>query len=134
MRLVKRLWKDETGLVMSAEAVMIGTIGVVGAVVGMSTASTAVDQELKEFASAIRSLDQSYGFYGQQSCRAWTSGSYYRQPSVQQALTDLCANGTADIVAIQTAVDAQRATPFPAVVEPIPNKIDVPKPDPASKK
>jgi hypothetical protein len=130
------LWQDECGLVLSAETVMIGTLGVVGAVVGVNAASTAVDQELKEFAGAIRSLDQSYGFVGHQSCRAWTAGSYYRQAPVQQALADLCADGETDIKAIEKHVDLQRSAHLPAPrptidddddVPPKPNEIPAPK-------
>jgi hypothetical protein len=133
MRFANELLQDETGLVLSAEAVMIGTLGVVGAVVGLNAASSAVDQELKEFAGAIRSLDQSYGYMGHQSCRAWSAGSYYRQPDVQQSLSDLCNEGTPDIGAIQKHVDSQRklglplSEPVPATPV-VPNKITVSPP------
>ena len=40
MQLVKDLWQDELGLILSAEAVTVGTIGVLGAVVGLNMAST----------------------------------------------------------------------------------------------
>jgi len=113
MQSMNELWQDEAGVVLSAEVVMLGTLGVLGTVVGLNAASTAVDQELKEFAGAIRSLDQSYGFAGHQSCRAWTAGSYYRQQDVQQSVNDLCSVGTADIRAIEKQVDAQRATQLP---------------------
>ena len=46
MQLVNDLWQDEHGLILSAEAVMVGTLGVLGAVVGMNMASTAVDEEI----------------------------------------------------------------------------------------
>ena len=142
MQLAKAFLQDETGVVLSAEAVMIGTLGVLGTVVGLNAASTAVDQELREFAGAIRSLDQSYGYVGHQSCRAWTAGSYYRQPDVQVALNDLCANGPTDILAIERHVDAQRkarhlpvpqapSEPQPAVptmppTSAVPNQISIP--------
>ena len=74
MQSIRKLWYDEGGVVLSAEVVMVGTVAVLGTIVGLSTVSTAVDQEMKEFAGAIRSLDQSYGYVGHQSCRAWTAG------------------------------------------------------------
>lgn len=114
MQSIKKLWQDESGVVLSAEAVLLGTVGVLGTVVGLNTVSTAVDLELKEFAGAIRSLDQSYGYIGHQSCRAYTAGSYYRQQDVQQSLTDLCATGDTDVMAIQKHVDMYRATHLPA--------------------
>lgn len=135
MQTLNDLWHDECGLVLSAEVVTIGTLGVLGAVVGLNAASTAVDQELKEFAGAIRSLDQSYGYAGHQSCRAWTAGSYYRQQDVQQSLADLCAGGSADIAAIEKQVEAQRSAHWPTksdatsapAVTPVPNQIPVPQ-------
>lgn len=105
---------------MSAEMVTIGTLGVMGAVVGLNAASTAVDQELKEFAGAIRSLDQSYGYAGHQSCRAWSAGSYYRQVDVQTSLADLCANGDTDIKAIEKHVNQQRSAHLPPAPQPQP--------------
>ena len=136
MQLVKDLWRDEHGLILSAEAVTIGTVGILGAVVGLNMASTAVDEELKEFAFAIRSLDQSYGFVGHQSCRAWSAGSSYRQQDVQISLNDLCANGATDIRAIQEHVGAQQKAQLPPAPHPqadaehavpvAPNQIPVP--------
>ncbi len=141
MQLAKELWQDEHGLILSAEAVTVGTLGVLGAVVGLNMASTAVDAELKEFAFAIRSLDQSYGFVGHQSCRAWSAGSSYRQQDVQVSLQELCADGSTDIRAIHDHVDAQRRLQLPPAPHPqaddgsvdslTPNEIPVPviKPD-----
>ena len=108
MALWNDLWDDEAGAVLTAEAVLIGTVAILGGVVGLSQAATAVDEELKEFAQAIRSLDQSYGYVGHRSCRAWSAGSYYRQPDVRVALQELCGEGTPDLVSIQQQVDAQR--------------------------
>lgn len=136
MQLARDLWQDEHGLILSAEAVTVGTLGVLGAVVGMNMATTAVDEELKEFAYAIRSLDQSYGYVGHQSCRAWSAGSSYRQQDVQVSLNDLCANGATDIRAIQEHVNAQQKAQLPLAPLPqadsehavpvAPNQIPVP--------
>ena len=136
MKVVNDLWRDEHGLILSAEAVMVGTVGVLGAVVGLSMANTAVDAELKEFAFAIRSLDQSYGYVGHQSCRAWSAGSCYRQQDVQVSLNDLCADGATDIRAIQEHVGAQQKAQLPPAPHPqmdddhavpiAPNQIPVP--------
>jgi len=101
MNLLKKFWNDEAGLVMSAELVMLGTVGVLGATVGLSAASTAINDEMVEFSQAIRSLDQSYHIQGHNSCRAWTASSSYRQQDVAVSLADLCgqieaAEGTVD--------------------------------------
>ncbi|QDU08452.1 hypothetical protein [Gimesia aquarii] len=90
MHLLNKFWNEELGLVVSAELVMLGTVGVLGATVGLSTASTAINDELLEFSHAIRSLDQSYHVEGHQSCRAWTASSSYRQQDVEISRADLC--------------------------------------------
>lgn len=86
---LNQLWQDESGVVLSAEVVTVGTLGVLGAVVGLNAAGNALDGELKEFASAIRHLDQSYHVAGHRSCRAWTAGSCYQQPEITES--DVCA-------------------------------------------
>jgi len=137
MQALKELWQDELGLILSAEAVTVGTLGVLGAVVGLNMASTAVDEELKDFAYAIRSLDQSFGFTGRQSCQAWSAGSSFRQQDVQVSLSDLCANGASDAKTIQEQVETHTKTHLPAAPHPqadpadhavpvAPNKIGVP--------
>lgn len=90
MKLLMNFWQDEAGLVMSAELVMLGTVGVIGATVGLSAASTAINDEMVEFSHAIRSLDQSYEVQGHTSCRAWTASSSYHQQDVEKSLADLC--------------------------------------------
>ncbi|QDT91204.1 hypothetical protein [Gimesia algae] len=101
MNLLKNFWYDEAGLVMSAELVVLGTVGVLGATVGLSAASTAINDEMVEFSEAIRSLNQSYHIEGHQNCRAWSAASSYRQQDVAVSLADLCgqieeAEGTVD--------------------------------------
>jgi hypothetical protein len=103
MTLLKKIWSDEAGLVMSAELVVLGTVGVLGATVGLSAASTAINDELVEFSYAIRSLDQSYHVEGHQSCRAWTAPSSYRQQDVKISLADLCGQ-------IERTEKAEKAT------------------------
>lgn len=75
------LWNDETGLILSAEMVLILTIAVLGIVVGLVQVQTAVVSEFQDLALAFSSLNQSYStpaFFG---CRKWwgrtafTSGS-----------------------------------------------------------
>ena len=101
MNLLNNFWRDEAGLVMSAELVMLGTVGILGATVGLSAASTAINDEMVEFSHAIRSLDQSYHIEGHQSCRAWSASSSYRQQDVAASIAYLCgqieeAEGTID--------------------------------------
>lgn len=89
MRALVALWKDESGLVLSAEAVTLGTLGVVGATVGLSAAARSLNSELEETAFALRSLDQSFSISGQECCGAMTAGSSYTQMSVKEAHAEL---------------------------------------------
>ncbi len=49
---LNRLWKDSSGMILSAEVVLIGTILVLGSVVGLVSVSHAVTHELNDIASA----------------------------------------------------------------------------------
>src|SRR5437879_3605569 len=91
MNLLQRLWRDELGAVVSAELVTVGTVTVIGSIVGLNTLSESLNAELTDLARAIRSLDQSYSFGGYRSCRAYTAGSCFTQTPVADSLQTLCA-------------------------------------------
>ena len=90
MRIFSELWKDENGVILSAEAVVLGTVGVVGLTTGLSMVSKSVNGELQDLAFAIRSLDQSYEIPAQQGCGAYTAGSCFKQEPVEESLAILC--------------------------------------------
>jgi hypothetical protein len=89
MNLLNELWHDDAGSVVSAELVLLGTLGVVGVGVGVAAIGDSADAEYDELAYSIRSLDQSYGVSGFHSCGAWTAGSFYTQPPVEESLKQL---------------------------------------------
>ena len=81
---MKNLWKDECGVVLSAEVVLIGTILVIGMMVGLVELQVAVVGELSDVGDAIGNFDQSYVASGlvsykrsQHRIKAHTSGSRY---------------------------------------------------------
>jgi len=104
----KRLWQDESGVILSAEAVLVGTVGVVGAIAGLGAITHAVEDKLNETAFAIRSLDQSYVIRGQRGCAAWTAGSCYIQPPVRESLDALQAQTEADVQGLREDVQAEQ--------------------------
>jgi len=53
-------WKDEEGVILSAEIVMLGTILVLGMIVGLVEVQSAVVAEMSDLGDAIGNLDQSY--------------------------------------------------------------------------
>lgn len=85
LRLTNDLWTDQAGFVVSAEMVLISTVGVIGIGTGLVCVRDAVNSELTDVACAITSLDQSYCYTGFHSykdrCRcvtkAQTAGSSY---------------------------------------------------------
>jgi len=62
--LLKRMWNDDAGFIVSAELVFIFTIMVLGLLVGWVHVRNAVATELTDVANAIAALDQSYTFAG----------------------------------------------------------------------
>lgn len=64
MRILECLWNDERGVIMSAETVMLGTIGILAMTAGVGTMATAVNGELGEMGMAFRSFDQSFSVPG----------------------------------------------------------------------
>ena len=56
----RKLVNDESGVVISAELVLVLTIAVISMVVGLSEVTLAVNTELNDISNAIGSLSQSY--------------------------------------------------------------------------
>jgi Flp pilus assembly pilin Flp len=90
MRLFSKLWRDESGVLLSAEAVVVGTVAVVGLTTGLTVVAKSVNEELQDVAFAIRSLDQSYSIPAQEGCGARTAGSSFTQEPVKKSLQELC--------------------------------------------
>ena len=64
MKLLRQLWNDEAGFVVSSELVLIATILVIGLVVGLTSLRNQVVQELTDTGQAIGAVSQGYTFYG----------------------------------------------------------------------
>ena len=105
MRIFSELWSDEAGVIMSAEAVVLGTVGVVGLTAGLNVASKAVNSELQDLGFAVRSLDQSYEIPATYGCGAYTAGSSFKQEPVEESLAILC-----DIARQAEQADKQEAS------------------------
>ena len=76
------LWDDEDGVILSAELVLIGTILILGMIVGLVGLQTAVVAELSDLGNSFGNLDQSYQTSGVTSLkfngvRASTAGSSF---------------------------------------------------------
>lgn len=62
MKLFTALKNDDNGFVVSAELVLVGTICVLGMIVGLTELSFNVNQELEDVGSAIGGINQTYYF------------------------------------------------------------------------
>ena len=91
MNLLAKLWRDEAGVLLSAEAVVVGTVAVVGLTTGLTVVAKSVNEELQDVAFAIRSLDQSYSIPAIEGCGARTAGSSFTQEPVKKSLAELTA-------------------------------------------
>lgn len=58
--MIKALWNDEAGVILSAELVLVGTILVVGMIVGLVELQCSVVDELNDLGEAIGAANQSY--------------------------------------------------------------------------
>ena len=79
----KKFWNDEHGVVLSAELVLVGTILILGMIVGLVELQCAVVAELSDLGDAIGNVDQSYRIPGMTSfktgggVKAQTSGAAF---------------------------------------------------------
>lgn len=79
---MKSMWQkllaDETGVVLSSELALVGTVGVLGMVVGLDAVTCSVTSELNDLASAFGAIDQSYNYRGvSKAAHARAAGSGY---------------------------------------------------------
>ena len=77
MSLIKRLWNDEAGFVVSAELILISTIAVLGLIVALDTVRNAVTSELSDVAGAIQDVNQSYEWAQVTGHSAVVAGSFF---------------------------------------------------------
>jgi Flp pilus assembly pilin Flp len=75
--MMRQLWNDEAGFIVSAELVLIATIVVIGMIVGLTAVRDAVVTELADVAGAIGCLNQSYSYGGVSGHCAATVGSFF---------------------------------------------------------
>ena len=96
--IVRRLYNDEAGFVISAELVLVLTIAVLAMIVGLSEVAVAVNTELNDVSNAIGALNQTYAFTGFWSGSHGKTKSYYMGSEFDDAFDDCDLNTTCDIV------------------------------------
>lgn len=78
MNLMKALYHDDAGFIVSAELILVSTIVVLGLIVGLSEVAHGVNQELEDVGSAFGKVNQSYQFTGFTGAKGRVVGSRFR--------------------------------------------------------
>ena len=77
MMVLKRLWNDEAGFVVSTELVLLATVAVIGLITGIAAVRDGVVSELSDVAGAVQEVNQSYSYDGVVGHNAATSGTKF---------------------------------------------------------
>lgn len=97
MTMIKRFCCSDSGFILSTEALLIGTIAVIGLIVGLAEVRNAVVQELGDFSQAVSFLSQDYAFTSVTSTNVatqiQTGGSTYADAVDTQSTVNTVANG-----------------------------------------
>ncbi len=73
-KLLRRLWNDDQGVIITFELLFLFVILVLGLIAGWTALRNALDAELTETAQAILALDQSFIITGVQNCGGANGG------------------------------------------------------------
>jgi Flp pilus assembly pilin Flp len=75
--MLRKLWLDESGVIISAELVLILTILAIGLIAGLSTLRDALLTELADVGQSISNANQSFVIGGVQALSSATAGSTF---------------------------------------------------------
>jgi Flp pilus assembly pilin Flp len=73
--LLKKLWNDDCGALISMEFLFVAVILVIGIIVGLTAVRNAVNAELTALADAILALNVGFSIGGQSGCCSSVEGS-----------------------------------------------------------
>jgi len=88
--MLRRLWKEEAGAIVSAEIMLIASILVIGVIVGLKSVRDSVVTELADVAQALANVDQSYSYSATSGHHAFTAGGFFDD------LPDFCDQANAN--------------------------------------
>lgn len=101
--------RSEEGFILSTEAVLIGTITVLGLIVGLAEIRNNVVQELGDYSQAVAMLSQDYAFTSVSDTNVpssiATAGSQYSDSTDKQQANATVANGITVVTA--STLDAE---------------------------
>lgn len=70
----KKLWHDDAGILISLELMVLGTVLVIGLLVGLAAFRDAITNELADVSSGISRMNQSFSVRGVSSPSASVAG------------------------------------------------------------
>jgi Flp pilus assembly pilin Flp len=73
--LMRKLWRDDGGALISSEFLFVATILVIGVIIGLTNVRAALNAELTELGNAFLTLSQGYAISGQSGSAGTTDGS-----------------------------------------------------------
>lgn len=88
--MMKRIWNDQAGFVVSTELMLVATILVLGVLVGLVSIRDQLVQELGDTAAAIADFNQSFSDSGVTGHSSSTAGSDFAD------VIDFCQNAITD--------------------------------------
>jgi hypothetical protein len=74
-QLIRKLWQDDCGALISSEFLFVATILVIGVIIGLTAVRSALNAELTELGNAFLALSQGYSISGQSGFAASVDGS-----------------------------------------------------------
>ena len=85
-----RLWRVESGLIVSTELLLMGTILTIGSIVGLTSIRDQLVQELADTSESLGQLNMSYSYAPLNSPNGRVAGSRYndRRDFCQATLSD----------------------------------------------
>ena len=100
--------RDEGAFLLSSESLLLGTVCVIGLIVGLAEVRNAVVEELGDFSDAVASLSQDYAYTSVESTNVnlapfQTSGAAYDDDIDNQQNGNLVANG----IIVDTTADLE---------------------------
>lgn len=73
--ILKQLWQDECGFIVSMELILIASIMIIGIMMGMVSVRDGMVSEMSDVAGALQDITQTYSFRGITGHSAETAGS-----------------------------------------------------------
>jgi hypothetical protein len=110
MKMMKKLWNDEAGFVVSAELILIATVAVLGLLVGLAAVRDGIVSELSDVAGAFQDVNQSYSIDGVIGHNANTAGFDYVDNTDECDSNDDAAGAADNCIVFSGPIDEEDAT------------------------